>query len=480
MKLDLLKPMDIEQRRDFLLQGRVLNIVWFLAWPVLLQMLLHLLVQTVDMKMVGVLGAGAVASMGMSMQLLNILAVSAMGVSTGVTAAVSYYYGKNDHRSTVDAAAQGVILALVISGMIMIAVFFASGQLLQWLGAEENIRLLADGYVKVFTAGILFFVGRFTLWAVFQGIGDNRTPLRLDLLTNVINVIGNYIFIFGAGPIPAFGVIGAAMGTVLAHSIGISWAFYLIRGKAFARVPLLRELVAFKRGIMAMVLRIGIPVTLQMLIQAGANTIILGLVARTAASTYAVSGYSVGLLIFSYAMFPAAAVGHAASTMVGVNLGASNNRRAHRSGWACARVGVLLIALFSLLIYFNAHRLIGFFVADPRVINAGVPLVRTLAVVEPLHAMGMILARAFYVAGETKIPFIISLCSWLIIRVPLAWFLAFYLGWQGPGIWYAIAFSQVFAALLMLWFYYRGVGFNLSGGEKNAGVQPAEMDSRLQ
>lgn len=477
MKLKLAKAMDIDQRRKFLLEGKVLNIVWFLAWPVLIQMLMHLLVQTVDMKMVGTLGAGAVASMGMAMQLLMMLSVGAMGISTGVTAAVSLYYGKNDGQSTIAAAAQAVIMALTLSGVVMILVYLSAGMLLQWMGAEEAVRLLAGRYMKVFAAGILFLIGRFVLWAVFQGIGDNRTPLKLDILTNVLNVAGNYIFIFGVGPVPAFGVIGAAMGTILAHGVGISLAFYLVRRKAFFKVPTLRELLQFNRSIMGMVLRIGAPAALQMLMQIGANTLILALVARSAGSTYAVSGYSVGLLIFQYAIFPAAAVGHAASTLVGVNLGASNNRRAHHSGWSCAKAGALLIAFLSVFIYLNASRLIGFFVDDPLVIEAAVPLVRTLAVVEPLHAMGLILARVFYVAGETKTPFTISLLSWVIIRLSLAWFLAFYVGLQGPGIWYAIAISQVLAAVLMIWRYLRGVGFNLSESDNlSSGVGPVNAN----
>ena len=79
--------------------------------------------------------------------------------------------------------------------------------------------------------------------------------------------------------------------------------------------------------------------------------------------------------------------------------------------------------------------------------------------VEPLHATGMILSRAFYVAGETRIPFTASLLSWLLLRVPLAWFLAFYLGMEAPGIWYAIAASQVLAAVIQIICYQRKKGF---------------------
>jgi len=281
MKPDTQHGLAIEQRRDFLLGGNLPKAIWFLAWPVLIQMFLHLMVQTADMKMVGALGAKAVAAVGMATQLIMVMSICAMGVSTGVTAIVSRYYGKGDYRGAVLATAQALLLALIFAGAIMLLSFSLAGLMLDWMGAEAAVKPMALAYMQIISAGILFFIGRFLLWAVFQGVGDNRTPLYLDILANVINITGNYIFIFGWGPVPPFGASGAAMGTVLALTTSASLAFLLIRQRAFPEKPAWRELFRYNPEIMKGILHIGAPAALQQVIQAVANSLILGLVART-------------------------------------------------------------------------------------------------------------------------------------------------------------------------------------------------------
>jgi putative MATE family efflux protein len=446
-----------EARRDYLLNASILKVVWFLSWPVVTQMLVNSLVGAVDMKMVGSLGSEAVAAVGLAQQIIMMLAISAMGIATGTTALVARYYGQGDNPGTVAAAAQSLLLTLVFSLAISGIGIPGSPLFLRLLGAEGPVLPMGSGYLNIILSGSVFFVGKYILWSIFQGVGDTRTPLKLDVLTNIINVAGNYTFIFGLGPIPAFGVSGAAMGTLLAHSVTSLLAFFYLKQKAFFSPPSLRELTRLNLAKARTVLQIGIPAGLQAAAQAGANTLILGMVARTTEGTHAISGYSVGLLIFSFAIFPGSAVATAAASLVGINLGNRNPDRAQESGWKCSLVGFWVILVLSVVIFLFAPALIAFFINDPRVIAVGASLVRTLAVVEPLHAVGIILSRAMHGAGEARTPFIISVLAWVGVRIPLAWFLAFSLDLQAQGIWYAIAFSQVLAAALLIAIYRGGI-----------------------
>ncbi len=463
----------IEERRDYILNANLLQVVWFLSWPVITQMLVNSLVGAVDMKMVGSLGSEAVAAVGLAHQLVMLLAISAMGVATGTTALVARYYGQGDHKGTVATSAQSFILTLVFAVVISGIGIPGNPFFLRLLGASREVLPMASGYLNIILSGSFFFIGKYILWSIYQGLGDTKTPLKLDVLTNIINVAGNYTFIFGLGPIPAFGVQGAAMGTLLAHTITAVIAFFYLKQKAFISPPRIKEMFQPELAKIRTILAIGIPASLQGAAQAGANTLILGMVARTAEGTHAVSGYSVGLLIFSFAIFPGAAVATAAASLVGINLGNKNPKRAQESGWKCSLVGFVIILCLSVIIFIFAPALIAFFVDDPRVIAVGSSLVRTLAVVEPLHAVGIILSRAMHGAGESRTPFLISILAWMGVRVPLAWFLAFHLDLQAQGIWYAIAFTQVLAAVLLLWVFSRGVIFRAKEITREAGYEAA-------
>jgi Na+-driven multidrug efflux pump len=184
---------------------------------------------------------------------------------------------------------------------------------------------------------------------------------------------------------------------------------------------------------------------------------IVAMLSRTAEGTFAVSGYTLGLVIFSFAFFPGGAVATAAASLVGINLGNSNPERAYESGWKCAALGAGLISILAVYVYISAPTLMAFFIKDAKVIAIGASLVRTLAVAEPLHVVGYVISRSMQGAGESRIPFLIITFAWLIVRVPLAWFLAFVLAMNSQGVWLAVAFTQVLAAGLLMWNFQRRI-----------------------
>ncbi|MDW7650010.1 MAG: MATE family efflux transporter [Bacillota bacterium] len=446
-----------EERCDFILTGKMFNVVWFLSWPVVIQMLLHSMVAAVDMKMVGYLGNNAVAAVGLSQQLMLFLFMSAWGLAAGITATVARYFGQKDNDGLISATAQTFIILFAFSMLFTITGLFSSRSLLSLLGAEHEVLEYGTVYIHILLGGLFFLTGKVFIWAVFQGVGDTKTPLKLDLFANVINIAANYVFIFGLGFIPAFGIRGAAMGSVLAHLITFFLAINIMVKKAYFIPPRLDELLRFHADRLRAILKVGIPVALQSIVMVGANSMILGVLARTADGTYAVSGYYLGLTIYDFAFLPGIALAAAAASLVGINLGNGNVGRANESGWRCAGLGAAAIIIPAAVIFIFAPNLMLFFINEERVIILGTEVVRVLAVVLPFHAAGFILARAMQGAGESRVPFYITTTAWLLIRVPLAWLLAIGLGWQSEGVWFAVAGTQVLAALLFGLVYHRGI-----------------------
>jgi putative MATE family efflux protein len=446
-----------EERCDFILRGNTVRVIFFLSWPVMAQMLLHSLVMAVDMKMVGFLGSNAVAAVSLSLQLMLFLFMSAWGLGVGTSATAARYFGKKDNAGLVAVVAQAAVIYIVFNALFTAAGLLGVKPLLVLLGARGEVLVFAQSYITIMLAGLFFLTAKAFFWSVFQGVGDTRSPLLLDILTNILNVAGNYVFIFGLGPIPPFGVKGAAMGTVLAHVVLSVVAVRLLLRTVFFRQPPLKELLRYHAERLKTILRIGIPVALQSVIMVGANTAIMGMLARTADGTHAISAYYLALTIYDFAFLPGIAVSTAAASLVGINIGDGNLTRANESGWRCAGLGALIIVLPAALIYLFAPVLMQFFINEAAVVRLGVLLVRTLAVVLPLHGAGMIFSRAIQGSGQTRLPFLVTVFSWLIVRVPLAWLLAFPIGLRSLGVWLAMAATQVLAAIIFFFIYRQGI-----------------------
>ncbi|ACB85861.1 MATE family efflux transporter [Natranaerobius thermophilus] len=444
----MLRQLSGEERRLLILEGSLYKAVFFLAWPMVIQSLMMILVGAVDMMMVGALGSDAVGAVGMARQVIQIIGISIMAVGVGSTATIARYYGYNDIKGAVNATGQALYLLFLFSLIITTVGLVFSEGIMHLLGAEGDLLTLGTGYLQIFFAGSLFFLGNFTLRSIFQGTGDTKTPTQIDVATNLLNIALNYLLIFGVGPVPALGVPGAALGSLLSRVFAFSVGLYALKHRGFYYIPSVKEFMELSTHKMKQILRIGIPAALQGITRSGGNIVVLGMIARTAAGNDAVSGYSVGLMVFAFALFPAQAVGKSAATIIGMNLGAYQKDRAEESGWKCTGMGMGIIALFSLIVFIFAPQFIRLFVDDPEVVRIGASFVRILAVVEPIHAMGLILANALHGAGETVVPFYISLLSWVILRVPFAYFFAFGLGFQETGIWIGIAVTQVIQGVL--------------------------------
>lgn len=434
----------------------VLPAVLTLAAPVVAQSLLQVLIGTVDLKMVGALGADAIAAVGLGRQVIMIVMILVMAISTGATALVARNVGKGDPQAAARAAGDAFtltwIFAIVMTGVGLVT----ARQTLIALGATEDVMGLSISYMQIFYLSIVFFLSNFMARSIFQGAGDTKTPLYIDIIMNLVNVLFNYLLIYGVWIFPEMGVAGAAMGSAIARFVGsvLGWGA-LLSGKFALRLTF-RELFGFDLAGMHRILTIGIPAALQGLARNISNILIVAMLARTTAEMAAISAFTVGSNINQYALMPGLAVGTAAAALTGINLGAGDSRRAEQSGWAAAGVGAGIMGFFGIISFVFAPWLLGFFSNDPAMIAVGVVFVRFIAISEPFHALGIILSRSMQGAGYTFWPFVITTFSWVVVRVPLAWFLAFQVGLQSTGIWIALMSTYVLSGVLAVILYRKG------------------------
>lgn len=304
---------------------------------------------------------------------------------------------------------------------------------------------------------------------VLQGAGDTRTPLFIQIIVNIVNIIGNYLFIFGVGIFPALGVMGAALGSVLSRFVGMTLGLLVLFSGRYALTLRLQSFLTLQIPQMGQILQIGIPAALQGLSRNISTIILLGMVARTPFSTAAISAFSIGAKVGQYSLMPGLAVGASATTLVGMNLGAKNTSRAEESGWMASRLGVLVMGLFALLSFIFAPHIITFFVQDEAVMHIGTLFIRIIALAEPFHAIGIVLSKSLQGAGDTKTPFYITVFCWIIIRIPLAYFLAFVMGFYSTGIWWAMNLTVILQGVMVALRFRAGHWKGIELVEKTSG-----------
>ena len=428
--------------------------VWKLSLPVILANSLQSLTNVTNIFFAGRLGPVEIAAIGMSNSVNMLLLVAFMSITAASMALAAQAKGARDPEQLSGVAHQSISLGVimwVILGSIGIA--FA-GPILTFLngGGDPLAVEMGSVYLQIMFAGLIFMVLNLTISSLMQGAGDTVTPLWIAVFMNVINVILNYVFMFGFGPVPAMGVPGAALGTVLSRAIaaGIGiWVMY--SGRNIVRLGLASyrpSMTAFRE-----ILAIGIPSGLQGIVRNTSQLFVIRIVTATAAGTLGASALAVGLQIESLAFMPGLAISVAATSVVGQALGAWQKQDARHRGNAAILLGVLIMSVIAVPLIIWAPQVMRLFdpTANEVLLSAGASYIRINGLALPFLAFSMIGNGALRGAGDTTPGMWGAIMSRWIIVVPISWFLALRLGWGVEGVWWALAAGTVFQAVFVQW-----------------------------
>jgi len=448
-----------DKKREFLLNNDNLykNSI-YLALPIVIQSLLQVSIGTIDMKMVGSISVDSISAVGSSRNIVNLIMILVMAISTGTTAMVSRFIGEGDKESASLSAGQSFFLCLIASAFMIPFGLLINKFSLKLLGVNANVLVLAERYMKVFFLAIPFFLLHFIAKAIFQGSGDTKTPLLIDIVMNIVNVVFNYFFIFGVWIFPEMGVTGAAVGSAISRLVGASLGWgALLSGRFVLKVNYL-HMIKPHWDKAKQIINIGLPAALQGLSRNITTIILFSILARTLHGDAAVPAFIIGTNLNQYALMPGLAIGTAAATLSGMNIGAKKLKRAEESGKASAVLSVVLMSLIAFIFVIFSEPLIKFFLDKPNadVLRIGKMYLLIIAFSEPFHGVTISLFRTMQGAGYTKYPFYVTVISWLLIRVALAYVLAFTFNLQATGVWIAISVTTVISAAMALYLFRIG------------------------
>jgi putative MATE family efflux protein len=426
--------------RDFT-EGPIGRAIFILAVPMVLEMLMESIFVVVDVFVVAHLGADAVATVGLTESFMTILYTLAMGLSIGAGAMVSRRIGEKDAEGAAHTAAQVILFGLGLSVLIgVVGAIFAS-RLLTIMGASPGVIANAS-FTRVMLGGNASVVLLFLINSVFRASGDAATAMRTLWLANAINVVLGPALVFGWGPLPQLGVVGAAIGTTIGRGTGVLYALTRLKQPA-SRVRLHAHHFQLDLKLIARVVRLSSAATFQVFVGMASW---IGLVRILASfGSAALAGYTIGIRIVMFALLPSFGMSNAAATMVGQALGAKKPERAEAAVWKTARYNAVFLAVVGLAFVLFARQIVGGFTSDPNVARYGVMALRTIAYGFVFYAYGMVIGNSFNGAGDTRTPTWINLFVFWGLEIPLAWVLSHQTGLGVLGVFVAmtIAFSTL-------------------------------------
>ena len=365
--------------------------IWSLAWPTVVYSVLELSLGIADLVMVRGLGQEATAAIGLTRQIAFLLEAAALAIATGVITLVSQGVGSGNRQQVDGVIHQSTRLVFLLGVPVTLVGYLASRPLLVAMQATPETLSHGVPYLHVYFLGTLFLWGNVISAAIFRGTGDATTPLKVATAISLLNVILNYAFIFGLGPLLPYGVTGAAIGTVAARAIGC--AIYLVlltRGTRHVHLRL-HPWWGLDWTLTRRILRVGLPLALAGIVRNGARLVFLGMLGASALGASMHAAAAVGLQVRLVSVLPALAFQIATATLVGQAIG-------RRSVQLLAMIMVGVVVLTFLL----ARPLAALFIADAAVVTLGATVLRWFAVAQFFSAISICTQGALTGAGDTK------------------------------------------------------------------------------
>lgn len=401
-----------------------------LAWPVYVQQMLLMLVNVYDLYLAGnnpptdeSLHVHYQAAQTTAIYLSWFLATLAYLVSVGATALVARFVGARDYRLAIRTTHQALLLALIIGTVFSIVGLLFLDSLIGLLGLHGEAADMAVRFLEPILWLMTFQVICTTGLACLVGAGDTRMTLWVLGGVAFVNVPISWGLLHGAGPLPEMGFPGITMGTALSHALGaVAVLVVLARGRAGLRLRL--SLFRPAWDLIRRLLRVSVPAFADSCSLGIFQLWFLSLVNGLGDTAAAAHGIAIRWEALGY--LSGAAFGTAASALVGQHLGADEPHEARRAGWTSLALGAALMSLMGMIFFLLAvpmFRLFCPYEHQQPIIDAGVPVLRLVAFAMPPLAAAIIFTHALRGAGDTRWPVVFTWIGFLVVRLPLAYFL---------------------------------------------------------
>ncbi len=442
-----------KQLQDFT-SGPILKSLMGLALPIVFANLMQTAYQLIDTFWVGRLGAEAVAAVSLSFPIIFLLISLGAGLSIAGTILVAQYKGRGSLNKVNYVSAQTIFMMIIVSIFVSVIGYFISEPVMRLMGAAPDVIPMAVSYLKISFFGLVFLFGFFVFQSLMRGVGDVKTPMYIVMGTVLLNLFLDPLFIMGFGPVPAFGVSGAAIATIITQGSAAVIGFLMLFSGKY-EIHLKWKDIKFDFKLVKKMFFLGFPSSVAQSSRALGLTVMAFLVASF--STLVVASYGIGARILSFIIIPAVGISMATSTLVGQNIGAGKVERAEEITKLSSLISFVILTALGIVFFIFAEPITAAFIPnDPKVIESGALFVRIMSLSFGFIGVQFTINGTFMGAGNTGVSMVLSIIAFWVFQFPLAYVLSKHTSLEEVGIWLAIPISNVLVTIVAIIWYKRG------------------------
>jgi len=425
-----------------------------LALPVIIGQLGHIVTSVADSIMVGQLGVISLAAVSLAGSITSVPLVFGIGVAYGLTPLVARAYGQKRWGKAYRLLKNSTLVNLLTSTIMFLfawLLFLLVQKTNQSIEVIEESRVYLILIMVSYIPFMLFLSGKQYL----EGMGDTKTPMRISLIGNLLNVLLNGVLIFGLFSFPVLGILGAGIATIIARIIMAIHVWYFVLEKR-NNYKIVQDNVIISIRAIRSLLKLGLPSGLQYVFEVSAFAASAWIIGTYGPSQLAAHQIAINLASISY--MAATGLGAAGTVRMGQLLGAKRGGEALNAGKSLFSLTIAFMIFTGILFFTLRNILPSFYTTDSDVISAAASLLIVATIFQVSDGLQATALGVLRGMQDVKTPTVISFVSYYVVALPLEWLLGTYFGWGAIGVWVALAIGLTLSATLLISRFYNQIG----------------------
>ena len=451
-RLHFLKKSLKGERKEFT-KGNINKAVLILAIPMILEMIMESIFSLVDLYFVSKISINAVSTIGLTESVITIIYAISTGLSIAATSIIARRIGEKEVKKANEVAVQVIIIGVLVSFIISIVGMSYSKEILYLMGGDSQLIKEGYTYTKIMLGGNITIVLLFIINAIYRGVGSAYIAMWALIFSNLLNIILDPILIFGFGPIPAYGIEGAAIATNIGRGFAVIFQFVLLF-VGFDKIKIsIREFIINSKLILK-IIKVSLGSIGQFLVGTSSWIILMRIISEFGSEVLA--GYIIAVRIIMFTLMPSWGMCNAVTTLVGQNLGANKPKRAEDAVWITGKYNFIYMLIITVILTFFSETIISQFNSNLVVIKNGVLCLNIFTASYVFYAYGLVFTNAFNGAGDTITPIKINLICFWLFQLPVAYVTSIVFKLGPIGVFIAITLSQILITFLSFYLFKKG------------------------